>query len=126
LQTRALYSIQILKNSVLKHSVFTSSIRHHQLGFIIFSTLNTLNIIHNKLRIMAFSKFNSNVCKLYKDTQILTIDRIFKLEISKLMYKIKFRLAPKQFTELFTKIEDIHSYHKNNDQVLIMPFLGLD
>jgi len=64
---------------------------------------------------MTFSKFNSNVCKLYKDTQIhtqiLTIDRIFKLEISKLMYKIKFRLVPKQFTELFTKIEDIHSYH---------------
>jgi len=77
-----------------------------------FSTLRTLNVIHNKLlRIMTFSKFNSNVCKLYKDTQILTIDRIFKLEISKLMYKIKFRLVPKQFTELFTKIEDIHSYH---------------
>jgi len=77
-----------------------------------FSTLNTLNIIHNKLlRIMRFSKFNSNICKLYKDTQILTIDQIFKLEISKLMYKIKFRLVPKQFTEHFTKIEDIHSYH---------------
>jgi len=56
---------------------------------------------------------------LYKDTQILTIDRIFKLEISKLMYKIKFRLVPKQFTELFTKIED-------QDQVLNVPFLGLD
>jgi len=27
------------------------------------------------------------------------------------MYKIKFILVPKQFTELFTKIEDIHSYH---------------
>ena len=27
------------------------------------------------------------------------------------MYKIKFRLVPKQFTEFFTKIEDIHSYH---------------
>ena len=59
---------------------------------------------------MTFSKFNSSLCKLYKDTQILTVDRIFKLEISKLMYKIKFRLVPKQFTELFTKIEDIHSY----------------
>jgi len=47
---------------------------------------------------MTFGKFNSNVCKLYKNTQILTIDRIFKLEISKLMYKIKFRLVPKQFT----------------------------
>jgi len=69
-----------------------------------FATLNTLNIIHNKLlRIMTFSKFNSNVCKLYKDTQILTVDRIFKLEISKLMYKIKFRLVPKQFTEHFCK-----------------------
>jgi len=60
---------------------------------------------------MTFSKFNSNVCKLYKDTQILTIDRIFKQEISKLMSKIKFRVVPKQFTELFTTIEDIHSYH---------------
>ena len=47
-----------------------------------FFTLNTLNIIHNKLsRIMTFSKFNSNVFKLYKDTQILTTDRIFKPEI---------------------------------------------
>jgi len=60
---------------------------------------------------MTFSKFNSNLCKLYKDSQILIIDRIFKLEISKLMYKIIFRLVPKQFTELFTKIEDIYSYH---------------
>jgi len=60
---------------------------------------------------MTFSKFNSGVCKLYKDTQILTIDQIFKLEISKLMYKIKFRLVPKQFTERFKKIEDIHLYH---------------
>jgi len=71
---------------------------------------------------MTFIKFNSNVCKLYKYTQILTIDRIFKLEISKLMYKIKFRLVSKQFTERFTKIEDI----QDNDQVLNMPFLGLD
>ena len=39
---------------------------------------------------MTFSKFNTNVCKLYKDTQILDINRIFKLEISKLMYKINF------------------------------------
>jgi len=54
---------------------------------------------------MTFSKFNSNVCKLYKDTQILTTDRIFKLEIRKLMCKIKFRLVPKQFTELFTKVK---------------------
>ena len=77
-----------------------------------FSTVNILNIIHNKLlRIMTLSKFNSNPCKLYKDTQILNIDRIFKIEISKLMYKIKFRLVPKQFIELFTKIEDIYSYH---------------
>jgi len=60
---------------------------------------------------MTFSKINTNVCKLYKDTQILNIDRIFKLEISKLMYKINFRLVPKQFIDLFTKIEDIHSYH---------------
>jgi len=27
------------------------------------------------------------------------------------MYKIKFRLVPKQFIDLFTKTEDIHSYH---------------
>jgi len=60
---------------------------------------------------MTFSKFNSNVCKLYKDTQILNIDQIFKLEIRKLMYKIKFRLVPKPFVELFTKIKDIHLYH---------------
>jgi len=79
-----------------------------------FSTHNTLN--NQLLRIMTFSKFNSNICKLYKDTQILTIDRIFKLEISKLMYKIKFRLVPKQCTELFTKIEDIHSYHTRRQQ----------
>jgi len=71
-----------------------------------------LNVIHNKLlRIMTFSKFNSNVCKLYKETQILNIDRIFKLEISTLIYKINFMLVPKQFIELLTKIEDIHSYH---------------
>ena len=27
------------------------------------------------------------------------------------MYKIKFRLVPKQFAKRFTKIEDINSYH---------------
>jgi len=56
-----------------------------------FSTLNTLNIIHNKLfRIMTITKLNANVCKLYNDTQIPNIDRIVKLQISKLMYKINF------------------------------------
>ena len=40
---------------------------------------------------MTFSKFNSNICKLYKDTQTLNVDRIFKLEIGKLMCKINFR-----------------------------------
>jgi len=44
-------------------------------------------------------------------TQILNVDRIFKLEISKLMYKIKFRLVPKQYIKIFAKIENIHSYH---------------
>jgi len=58
---------------------------------------------------MTLSKFNYNVCKLYKNTQILNIDQIFKLEISKLMYKIKFKFVPKQFTELFTEIEK-HSF----------------
>jgi len=27
------------------------------------------------------------------------------------MYKINFRLVPNQFLDLFTKTEDIHSYH---------------
>jgi len=45
---------------------------------------------------MTFSKFNTSVHKLYKDTQILNINRIFKLEISKLMYKIYFRLIQKK------------------------------
>jgi len=54
---------------------------------------------------MTFSKFNTNVCKLYKDTQILNIDRIFKLEISKLMYKINFKLVPKQFIDLLQKLK---------------------
>jgi len=60
---------------------------------------------------MTRSKFNTNVHKLYKDTQILNINRIFKLEISKLIYKINFRLVPKQFIDLFKRIKDIHSYH---------------
>jgi len=33
---------------------------------------------------MTFSKFNSNVGKLYKDPQILNIGRIFQLEIGTL------------------------------------------
>jgi len=60
---------------------------------------------------MIFSKFNSNSRKLHKDTQIRNIERFFRLKIGKLMYKICFRVVPKQFIELFTKIEDIHSYH---------------
>ena len=80
-----------------------------------FSTLNTLNIIHYKLlRILTFIKFNSDVCKLYRDTKILNIDRIFKLEISKVMYKIKFRLVPKQFTELFTKLKTFNRIIQDN------------
>ena len=47
---------------------------------------------------MTFSKLNSNVGKLYKDTQILNIHRIVKLRIGKLMYKINFRLVPKHLS----------------------------
>jgi len=96
------------------HSLVYSHLRYAitSWGSSSFSTLNVLNIIHNNLlRIMTFSKFNTNVCKLYKATQVLHINRIFKLEISKLMYKSNFRLVPKQFIYLFTRIEDIHSYH---------------
>jgi len=43
------------------------------------------------------------------------------------MYKMNFRLGlvPKQFIELFTKIEGMHSYHKDNYQALNKLFLGL-
>jgi len=75
---------------------------------------------------MTFSKFNSNVCKLYKDTQILNIDRIFKLEISKLMYKINFRLVPKKFSYFLQKLKTFILIIQDNDQVLNIPFLGLD
>ena len=39
---------------------------------------------------------------MYADTTV---------EISELLYKINFGLVPKQFIDLFTRIEDIHSYH---------------
>ena len=75
---------------------------------------------------MTFSKFNSNVCKLYKDIQILTIARIFKQEISKLMYKIKFRLVPNNLQNFLQKFKIFIRIIQDNDQVLNMPFLGLD
>ena len=89
---------------------------------------STTNIVHNKLlRIITFRKFNTNVRKLHKDTQILNINRFFKLEISKLMYKINVGLVPKQFTNLFTRIEDIHSYHTRQRSSIeyAIPWTGL-
>jgi len=53
---------------------------------------------------------------MYADTTV---------EISELLYKINFGLVPKQFIDLFTRIEDILIIQDNN-QVLHMPFLGLD
>jgi len=75
------------------------------------TSLRRLNVLHNKIiRAMTYSSFRSKLDPLYKYLNLLKVVDIYKLEIGKIMHKMHAGNPPDNFKQLFTPLNQIHSY----------------
>ena len=59
---------------------------------------------------MTYSSFRSKLDPLYKYLNLLKVDDIYKLEIGKIVHKMRAGNPPDNFKQLFTPLNQIHSY----------------
>jgi len=62
------------------------------------------------IRAMTYSSFRSKLDPLYKYLSLLKVDDIYKLEIGKIMHEMHAGNPPDNFKQLFTPLNQIHSY----------------
>ena len=65
------------------------------------NNLSTLNKVHNRIIKMIQENFQTN---------LLSIEQIYKLEIGKFMFRYNANQLPTSFIKYFISIESIHSY----------------
>ena len=86
--------------------------------------LGHLSTIQNKtLRSITFSPRRSNLTKLYKKCKILQLDKLYKLEVAKFMFRFYNNALPSQFASVYNNVNKIHSYNtrSSKDQNLFLP-----
>jgi len=59
---------------------------------------------------MTYGSFRSKLDRLYKYLNLLKVDNIYNLDIGKIMHKIHSGNPPDNFKQLFTPLNQIHSY----------------
>ena len=82
--------------------------------------LSQLPTIQNKIfAIIIFSKLNQALQKV----QILHLDKLYKLEVAKLLFRFPNNALPSQFASLYDNVNKIHSYNatSSKDQKLFLP-----
>ena len=81
--------------------------------------LNSLFLLQKKiLRIMTFSPYLAHTDHLFKNLEILPIDKIFIDRIGITMFKVTYELVPKSIHQLFSRNKDIHSHDTRNKDLL--------
>ena len=81
--------------------------------------LNSLFLLQKKiLRIMTFSPYLAHTDPLFKNLEILPIDKIFIDRIGITMFKVTYELVPKSIHQLFSRNKDIHSHDTRNKDLL--------
>ena len=81
--------------------------------------LNSLFLLQKKiLRIMTFSPYLAHTDPLFKNLEILPIDKIFIHRIGITMFKVTYELVPKSIHQLFSRNKDIHSHDTRNKDLL--------
>ena len=75
------------------------------------TSLRRLTVLHNKIiKAMAYSSLRSKLDPQYKYLNLLKVKDLYNLEIGKIMHKIHFANPPDNFKQLFTSLNQIHSY----------------
>ena len=128
IQTKLAKAVGILyrvRNHLNKHSLIqilhALIISHLNYGILSYgraskTALKPLNVLFNQaIRCINFLK-RTDKCnsKLYIDENLLTLDKMFKLELGKFCHKFHNNKLPKSFDKFFTNISDIHSYNTRN------------
>ena len=76
------------------------------------------------IRIMTASKFNAHTEPLFKQLNIMKIEKSYELQCLKFYYKFKTNTLPAFFDNIFTRNSDIHPYStKERDQLHFFPLL---
>jgi hypothetical protein len=86
-----------------------------QLFFSVFKTQK------RALRIISFSKRLAHTEPLFKSFEILPLQAIYILALSKFMYKFYFRLLPSVIDELFQSNNSVHSVPTRQQNLLHVP-----
>ena len=80
---------------------------------------------YKKLRSIAFSPRRSNLTKikLYKNCEILQLDKLYKLEVTKFVFRFHNNARPSQFASIYDNVNKICSYNtrSSKDQNLFLP-----
>ena len=87
-----------------------------------FSTERLFKLQKRAIRLISNSKFNSHTEPLFKASNLLKLDDIFKLNVLKFYFKYKNDILPRYFdTFRFTKRSDIHKYNTRQKSSLQVP-----
>ena len=96
-----------------------------QYGFVIWDNalkiyLKELSVrLNNIIRTIIFSKKYRHMTNLYKNLNLLKLNDIYKLELTKFMYQLYHGTLPRLFHDRFIKISAIHNYSTGQKQNLV-------
>lgn len=130
IQTKLAKAVGILyrvRNYLNKHSLIqilhALIISHLNYGILSYgraskTALKPLNVLFNQaIRCINFLKrTDKSNSKLYLDEGLLSLDKMFKLELGKFCYKFHNNILPKSFDKLFTHVSEIHSHYTRNSK----------
>ena len=67
--------------------------------------------MQKKVRITTFSSYYTHIAQIFRDLEILTIDKLIVHRIGTNMYKFNYGLLPNVLTTMYRKNCEIHSYN---------------
>ena len=75
------------------------------------TSLHRLNTIHNKiLKTISWSSYRCHVKPFYSQLNLLKLDDIHQVEITKLMHNFHTSRMPNTFDRLFTAVNSVHTH----------------
>ena len=106
----------ICPKSVLRSLYFSIFNTHISYGLPVWGTADSLyidrvNILQKKdIRAITFSEFRAHSAPLLKDLNILTINDLFQVQISSLMWDLDHDILPKSLASYFIRRKHVHHH----------------
>ena len=124
--SRGLYALRsakhILPRKHLKLLYYALIASHLSYGIIYWNStskqhLHRLNVLQKKaIRIITSAQYNAPSAPLFQRENILPLDKIYSLELHKLMYKFNHNLLPTPNPEVFSVAPPTHTYATRHRQ----------